>query len=196
MPEIHLLSGGVDSTGVLYRRLRDTPHEIHVLHLRHETLCGRAEMEASRAIVVWLARHLRPPVYREILPMRLAGKACGGSISSSCGYAVGEYLVRHPYISTVVQGTNGDAADQSDGSLARNAYRAGICRAVCAGYTREPDWVAPHNATPKRDIWALLPEGLRALCYSCPDPHLEGRAIVPCGVCPKCREFNALKEPL
>ncbi len=193
MVEAHLLSGGVDSTSVLYRRLAETTNPVHVLHLRGVTLGNEAQTWASRRVVVWLASHVRPVEYHEFTPMRLVGKPCGNTLFARQGFAIGEYIVRHPYIATIVQGTNGEG-DQSEASLARNRYREAICTAVCNGYAPAPTWICPHEALAKREAYLLMPPELRELCWTCPNPTQVADAFVPCGKCPKCLELHHAKE--
>jgi 7-cyano-7-deazaguanine synthase in queuosine biosynthesis len=194
MVELHLLSGGVDSTSVLYRRLAETANPVHVLHLRGTTPGEEAQTLASRRIVVWLASKLRPAEYREFVPTQLVGKPCGNTLFARQGYAAGEYIVRNPFITTVIQGTTGDPADQSESSLFHNQYRAGVCSAVCNGYAPAPTWEAPHITITKAQACRLLPSDLLALCWTCPVPTWTGAIYVPCGKCNKCLELQTAKE--
>ncbi len=196
MIEAHLLSGGVDSVSVLYRRLTETTNAVHVLHLRADIPAGDAQTQASRKIIVWLAGHVRPVEYHEVAPMRLVGRHCGNNIFAACGYALGEYIVRNAFISTVVQGCNGGPDDQSEGSLFRNRYREGVCAAVCNGYAPAPTWVYPNFSLTKAEAFRLLPPDLRALCWTCMNPTKRGDIYLPCGKCDKCIEFQPLKEAM
>lgn len=194
MPEVHILSGGVDSTSVLYRRLAETVEDIHVLHVR----AGNPNQEpyetvASRKIVLWLTRNVRSLTYHEFVYG--GGKSnCANGLFAICGLAVGQYVIKHPYIATAVQGTNGGEADQSEGSLFRNRYREGVCAAVCDGYAPAPRWIYPNTNLTKLEAFRLLPPDLRALCVACAGPMKRGDDLVACGQCPKCLELQAVKD--
>jgi len=193
MPEIHLLSGGVDSTSVLSRRLMETQEEIHVVHVRAgHAAKGPYETDASRQIAIWLVKNVRSLVYSEIIFN--AGKLhCANGLFAICGLSVGQYLIKHPYISTVVQGTNGGDADQSEDSLARNRYREAVCAAVCDGYAPAPQWISPHAGLAKLDAYRLMPPELRKMCVTCLFPSRRGAGYVACGKCQKCLELKAVK---
>ena len=196
MIEAHILSGGVDSMSVLWKRLVETANEVHVLHIRTEDAKGPAQLIACRKAVVWLAQNTRPFIYREVWPVRMAGKACGGSIFAQCGFALGEYIVRNPVVSTVVQGTNGGGADQAEDSLFRNRYREGVCAAVCNGYAPAPVWLYPNEVLTKAEVCRLLPAELLDLCWTCNRPTKRGDEFVPCGKCDKCEDFQKAREGL
>jgi 7-cyano-7-deazaguanine synthase in queuosine biosynthesis len=197
MPEVHILSGGIDSASVLYRRLVETANEIHVLHVRRDAptfLPGLAETKAAREVAVWLAKNARAFRYHEVTPIHLVGKPCSNTVFASCGFAVGDYIVRNPFISTVVQGSNGSPEDQTPESHFRNRYRENICVAVCDGYAPAPAWVYPHATLLKREVYQYMPPELRALCWTCANPSRDGDRFATCGACSKCRELQAAKE--
>lgn len=192
--EVHILSGGIDSTSVLYRRLGETPNAVHVLHVLGDAPAALAATRASREIVAWLAGNLRAPLYREIAPLDMTGRERVGGSFAQCGFAVGAYVVEHPFIATVVQGTNGSPADQAADSLARNRYREGVCAAVCAGRVAAPVWIYPNFALPKVAAYRLMPAALGALCWTCASPIERDGRLRPCGACMKCREFQEAQE--
>jgi len=194
MVEVHILSGGVDSTSVLHRRLAETENIVHVLHLRGTSDGAIAHTLAARQIVVWLAKNVRTFTYREVMGIQMVGKACGNILFAQCGFMLGEYIVRNPDIAAVVQGSNGDAADQSEDSLFRNRYREGVCAAVCNGYAPAPEWLYPNSDLTKLEAFRRLPPELRELCWTCFTPSRQGEAYVPCGTCEKCKELLAVKE--
>jgi 7-cyano-7-deazaguanine synthase in queuosine biosynthesis len=197
MAEVHILSGGIDSTAVLHRRLSETANEVHVLHVRRDALVsGAMETFAARRIVVWLASNVRHLKYVEATPMELAGKPCGNSVFAACGFIVGDYVVRNPAITTVVQGCTGAPEDQTAESRFRNRYREDICAAVCNGYAPAPVWEYPHVALSKAEVFQSMPEALRGLCWSCANPRPRGDTFVPCGSCSKCKEVERMEEAL
>lgn len=196
MLEAHILSGGVDSTSVLYRRLTDTTNEIHVLHVLGGRPSDVAHTKATRTIAVWCAKAIRHFTYVEAAPIRLPGRPCNGSLFAQCGFLLGEYIVRNPAIGLVVQGCNGGPEDQSKESLFRNDYREGVCNAVCNGYAPAPQWLYPNFDLPKTEAFRLMPGELQDLCWTCPTPRQNGSELVPCGTCLKCQEFKAMKEAL
>jgi 7-cyano-7-deazaguanine synthase in queuosine biosynthesis len=195
MNELILLSGGVESTGVLYHRLVDTPNNLYVLHVRRNTnVSGPALTIAARKIVIWLAKKVRMFEYFEFTPMELAGKPCANSMVSSAAFAAGEIIVRNPEIQVVVHGTNGDPLDQTEESIFMNKYRENLCAAVCNGFAPAPKWIYPHINMSKVDIWKKLPEELRSLTWSCTAAKRVGENFVQCGECPKCLEIKRMKE--
>lgn len=193
MTTLVMLSGGLDSTAVLYRLLAHGSDALHVHHVRLANRDGRAraEQDAVEAIVAWCRARLRPFRYSETaldftqleaIPidwMVVAFVACQVAIDT-------------PGCKRIAVGTLAADLDEMRRRVSESQRRVFDAMYACyrARKLGEPDleWIYPVYTLSKAEVAASLPPELRALAWSCRRPVTTAQGYRTCGACKPCRK--------
>jgi len=193
MTTLVMLSGGLDSTAVLYKLLAETADPLHVHHIRLANREGRAraEQDAVERIVAWCRARLRPFRYSETaldftqleaIPidwMVVAFVACQVAIDT-------------PGCNRIAVGILGADPGEVRRRISESQRRVFDAMYACyrARKLGEPDlqWIYPVYALSKAEVAASLPPELRALAWSCRRPVTGADGYRPCGECKPCRK--------
>lgn len=192
---IHL-SGGLDSTYVLYKHLSDFPSEkvlIHHVNLHHKDENRlNEELKAVSQITEWLSKNVSSNfIYHESsfdygsLP-RIAVK----DIQVVSFFTA--IILRTPSFNTIRKIKFG----WHKGEVAQNeALRAlKVTRVLKSLETREIQYSFPIADKSRKEMYNELPAELLALVKSCRKPHIYGG---PCYECKTCKEYiNENLKPL
>jgi 7-cyano-7-deazaguanine synthase in queuosine biosynthesis len=184
-----MFSGGLDSTAMLVKLLRETHDELRVHHIRLANREGRdaAEQRAVQSIVAWCAERYRPFRYSEsgldfreleAIPIDylcIAFVACQVAIDTPrCNRIAVAALARDTDIEN------------------RSARQRRVFDALyeCYRYRKlgEPEvqWIYPVYHAAKAELAASLPRELVELTWSCRRPVRRGEQWRPCGSCKAC----------
>jgi 7-cyano-7-deazaguanine synthase in queuosine biosynthesis len=193
-----MFSGGVDSTYLLVKLLKETTDDVLAHHVHLFNMEGRAEVEAERcrAMAAWLRQNVRPFSYSETaLDHRglrwfgsdvMASAFEAGLVANSYRMATGRHLDRF------VHGFCTDEAEQRD-MIGRGVAHA-CCAANCFPHPAPEFWRAP--AVSKVEELAYLPTEIRALAWTCRRPGRSGAAFVECGQCRTCTTMTQARLEL
>lgn len=193
-----MFSGGVDSTYLLVKLLRETDDEVLAHHIHFFNAEGRAQVEAdrSRAIIAWLQRNVRAFAYTESALDHRGLRWFGSDIMAS-GFEAG--LVANSYRMTTgrhldrfVHGYCTDEASQRD--LFGRAMAHACCAANCFPHPAPEFWKAP--AVSKAEELAALPEPVRKLVWTCRWPVPQPGGFGECGRCLTCRTMAIARVQL
>lgn len=191
---ITLLSGGIDSTSVLYDWLRNTADSVSAVHIgftRFDRMC-KGERMAARNVVVWLHEHARTFKYFEV---DYSGEICADGGHSILGVVAAQHISKHGPFNVFIRGPNGDDSSHP-GSEARDATLERVLAAALEGLAPVPEFVYPNKSRKKVEILGSLPQDLRDLVISCVNPIIADAGWKPCGQCVGCKRRNELEEAL
>ena len=184
-----MFSGGLDSTAMLVKLLREGEDELRVHHIRMQNKEARegAEQRAVESIVAWCRERYRPFRYSEsgldfraleAIPidyLSIAFVACQVAIDTpGCDRIAVASLARDTDIEN------------------RSARQRRVFDAMyeCYRYRKlgEPQvqWIYPVYHATKQSLAASLPTELLQLTWSCRRPVPERGGWRPCGGCKAC----------
>jgi len=190
-----MLSGGVDSTYLLYHYLRDTEHPVHAHHISmrypHQQR-WRVEDPACEKIVDWCRENLREFEYstsRFDLDFHRIG--WDSDLQLLVASKVALNLGPHP-----IHVALGWCMDDLERARVRERREAGVTQEIWRTLCRSTDRLnlSPRLFFPliesgltKADIHGLMPGELGRLTWSCRSPGFEDGGPRPCGACHACR---------
>jgi hypothetical protein len=188
-PLLVQVSGGVDSTGMVYWLLENTKEEIHINHVlltRDWQSKTEAEHIATQEIVHWLRKNCREFTYSET---RIGTPGYDYAIDHLLYATNGAMMCLSGRFKTMCTGRI--RTDETINGT-RNFRRAlQLFKAATAGYStsgREIEWWIPVNNLCKRDLINLMPKDLFKLTWSCHYPiknkdgsFSECRKCIGCG---------------
>ena len=204
-----MFSGGIDSTAMLYRQLKDTQDIVYAHHINFVNSEGRASCEliAVRNIIEYLQKNVRRFRYSEstfVWP----GK-----------YYIGWDIITAMYIGSCVTG-NIIEEDRRNAS----SKETQICYQIAIGDTKDdfgsyqwkspiaqsifltaslrqpwldqkiPQIIQPTANISKKDLIENLPPELYALTWSCRHPvvNIEHNSYKECGKCRTCEDLKKI----
>lgn len=175
------LSGGVDSTFVLWRHL-EAGDDVLVHHCSMENTEHRATAEdhATAAVLGWFAdRGHHPPVVHTSMDVSAIRRLTDPQV---LGFLTGLICREHRTLAVDLCFSASDRPATRP-SLEWFARGQRIAEQVAG---RSIEWRWPIRELTKPEIIAALPPDLLALCWSCRRPR-AGRA---CGRCATCRRLS------
>jgi 7-cyano-7-deazaguanine synthase in queuosine biosynthesis len=186
-----MLSGGLDSTGVLYLTLTDPKYArfeilVHHIHLKNVENRAPAEAEAVKKVVNY-CQAIRPFAYTE---STFEYPAFGNSFlfdTDVCNFMAGSICMQLPQISQVFIGRTKD--DDADPSFAERTKRSSSIFSCFAQIGKKS---FPVGHFTKLQIRDLLPPELVKMTWSCRTPIYIGGIPEKCGHCKFCKKFDGL----
>jgi 7-cyano-7-deazaguanine synthase in queuosine biosynthesis len=180
-----LLSGGVDSTAMLYKYLTETSKKIHVHHIAIDGQYGNrsgVEFEHVTRIVNWLRANTRDfefsyssiemnGVYNTTTHVMYAMMAALKCISDGI-----------PVVASGRIATDKTIMGEHSFHMAKQIFAAATQNMMQA----PPEWVIPLEHMCKRDIIRSIPRELFALTWSCQYPVSKGDTHHECRKCIGC----------
>jgi hypothetical protein len=189
-----MFSGGLDSTYVLFKLLRDTDDVVVVHHIHLLTNLGRHVPEASSClkIVDYCRKNIRPFSYSESA-IDHRGHRCHGYDLIAAGFEAGMvassfYAATHKYVDRWTLGV----AKDDPMPAARIKHAQNCCSFNCQHRPAPRLFLFP--AVGPREEIEYLPRDLFDLTWSCRQPTGIPHDIRPCGKCVPCRRL-ALADP-
>lgn len=183
-----MLSGGLDSTAVLYKLLKETREPIHVHHivLRNAQRRWEVENQACKRILLWCKQNLRD--FKTTVSTfgftHFSNFICWDN--DVVRFTAAQIAQDNPDILYVALGKCLD--DDIDGSFdARSEQSKRIWEACFHSYPYHiPEIIRPVSKMTKGQLWNYLPEKLRKMTWSCRTPDLSGKEPKICGSCKTC----------
>lgn len=193
---IAAVSGGLDSVAMLWRLLTETDQPVHVhhVHMRQRVDFGRAraELKALDAILRWIDGRARPFVYTT----SMRGPASMRSsdivvVTEECAKA--GLVYPRGAVTGLARGANWHDMNSGATNRRQAAAQAAWERFWGSG---APPIVFPIGELTRPEVWAILPEELARLTWSCRRPMAAGEnRLRHCGACRTCRELIAHGVP-
>lgn len=190
-----MLSGGIDSTYLLYHYLRDTEHRVHAHHisLRYPHLQRwRVEDPATERIVAWCRTHVRAFEY-STSRFDLDFSRIGWDSDLQLLVAAKVALNLGPEPITVTLGWCADDLEiAAVRSRVEQGVTSGLWRSLCASVgskanvSEEINMPLIERGLTKAEVIDELPDELLALTWSCRKPVFEAEDARPCGECHAC----------
>jgi 7-cyano-7-deazaguanine synthase in queuosine biosynthesis len=202
---IIMLSGGIDSVGVLKRILEETDEKIYAHHIHIKNNTGaqykryRAEAEAVRKIVPYMKRTFRDFHYSEstvdirqlinLLPTDIGEEEEDKLLADSLFLAdmtyynfIGGLLAKITQSSIIYTGTCKEDYDNNDswssGVLKR--MENGLKQLNATSYPFEVTPRRPHNNQSKRESIEYLGKELMEMVWYCREPSLKNNRLITC----------------
>lgn len=198
-----MLSGGLDSTGALYKIVTEDEYKDYHIHVHSMTINNfeeraPAEYKAVNDIRKWFEKNYpdRPLVFdRSIHDYTYMGNNFIWDADLTA--YMGAQIIRHSdreYVGRVVGRTLTDHETSIlhfDDRLRRALNIYAVTFGDCG--KNQPETLIPVGKMRKRDIWDMLPHDLRELTWSCRKPKRTGKnEYAPCGRCITCRDIREM----
>lgn len=196
-----MFSGGLDSTAMLVRLLKEGTDDLRVHHIRMQNREGRAEAEqaAVESILAWCRDRYRPFQYSE---SGLDFSALGAIPIDylSVAFVACQVAIDTPGCNRIAVGTLARDLDEIKRSVTaaqRRVFRA-MYECYRARKLGDPDleWIYPVYALNKTQVASLLEPELRGLTWSCRRPVHAPSGFQTCGRCKPCRARTEISAAL
>tara|TARA_Y100000310_G_C20573492_1_gene759266 strand:- start:401 stop:1078 length:678 start_codon:yes stop_codon:yes gene_type:complete len=204
-----MFSGGVDSTAMLYRQLRDTNDIVYAHHINFINRENRAycEMVAVKDIVSYLQKNVRKFHYSEstfiwpgkyyvgwdiITAMYIGSCVTGDIIEEDKRRSSAEKICFHYQIAI---GDNHDdfGSYQWKSPIAQSIFLTASLRQPWLNQTI-PQIIQPIADISKKDLIEDMPQELYNLTWSCRQPvfKIKKNSYVECGKCNVCLDIKKI----
>ena len=182
-----MFSGGVDSTYLLVKFLKETDDEIIVHHVHLLNVEERHVVEARqcRAIVSYCRKHYRPFRYTESA-IDHRGLAFFGFDMVTVGFEAG--IVAHGFYLENKRRVTRWLAGHCEEEGANPERLPHVLACVAANcFPGEPPEFHRHKAIRKVDEYRYLDPDLRKLVWTCRTPVKHEARFMECGACKTCQ---------
>ncbi len=190
MTILAMLSGGLDSTAMLWKLLTGTGEPLRVHHIRMDNREGRADAEqaAVERIVAYCRAHCRPFRYTES-GLELTQLEAIPIDYMAIAYVACQVAIDTPGCNRIAVGTLARDTDEANRSARQRRIFDVMYECYRARKLGEPEviWIYPVHALSKTEVAALLPPALREITWSCRTPVRTASGFRPCGRCKACR---------
>ena len=193
-----LWSGGVDSTGALYKILKDYDDDVvaHHIHFKNRERRWEAEKDAVDKMLPWLRKNVRDFEYSEStieMDLRFIGwdimhaMYIGGLVIES---EKGKNIERYKLVL-------GDNAEDFNSYQWKSPIAQLLAIITSLKHPQESQdipylWQIMATIT-KQDIWDLLPDFLKENIWGCRTPESDAGKWVECGKCVTCRDLKKVR---
>jgi 7-cyano-7-deazaguanine synthase in queuosine biosynthesis len=192
-----MFSGGLDSTAMLVKLLRESDEELRVHHIRMANQEGRdaAEQRAVESIVAWCRDRYRPFRYSES-GLDFRGLEAIPIDYLSIAFVACQVAIDTPGCNRVAVASLARDTDIEN----RSARQRRVFDAMyeCYRYRKlgEPnvEWTYPVYHATKQALAASLPPELVGLSWSCRRPVRAGADWRPCGTCKACLARQGISD--
>jgi len=189
-----MFSGGVDSTYLLVKFLKETDDEIivHHVHLLNAEERHVAEARQCRMIVAFCRQHYRPFRYTESA-IDHRGLAFFGFDMVTVGFEAG--IVAHGFFTEHKRGVTRWLAGhcEEEGSNPERLPHVLACVAANC-FPWEPPEFHRHKAIRKADEYRYLDPELRKLVWTCRTPVKQETRFMECGTCKTCQLMSSVRR--
>jgi 7-cyano-7-deazaguanine synthase in queuosine biosynthesis len=196
-----MFSGGLDSTAMLVRLLKEGKDDLRVHHIRMQNREGRAEAEqgAVESILAWCRNRYRPFRYSES-GLDFAALEAIPIDYLSVAYVACQVAIDTPGCNRIAVGTLARDLDEVKRSVTaaqRTVFRA-MYECYRARKLGDPalEWIYPVYALNKAQVASLLEPELRGLTWSCRRPVRVPGGFRVCGSCKPCRARTEISAAL
>ena len=193
-----LFSGGIDSTGVLYKLLTSQEYMRYSIHSHFIKIINRenrhiAETRAVESCVAWLKENCRSFTYTENLMDFSSFKNFLLWDSDITFFMAAEIIAAsdnmYKYVAHGVTKTDVDFANYGR----RIERSTNILTSIVSSYNKSIEKLYPIKDLTKQQVWDMLPDELRKHTWSCRRPIYTGDTHKPCGMCKTCKQMIDMK---
>jgi 7-cyano-7-deazaguanine synthase in queuosine biosynthesis len=185
-----MLSGGLDSTAMLWKLLGETDDALRVHHIRMINREGRADAEqfAVERIVAYCREHCRPFRYSESALEFTELEAIPIDFMA-IAYVACQVAIDTPGCTRVAVGTLARDTDEVNRSARQRRVFDVMYECYRARKLGEPEvqWIYPVHGLTKPELASILPQTLLDLTWSCRTPVRTPTGFQACGRCKACR---------
>ena len=189
MTTLAMFSGGLDSTAMLVKLLKETDEELRVHHIRMANRESRAEAEqaAVERIVAWCRDRYRPFRYSESALDFTALEAIPIDYLS-IAFVACQVAIDTPRCNRIAVAALARDTDIENRSARQRRVFETLYECYRARKLGEPqvEWIYPVYHATKQELAARLPRELVELTWSCRRPVRDGAGWRPCGACKAC----------
>ena len=184
-----MFSGGLDSTAMLVRLLRegDEPLRVHHIHMRNAEGRAAAEQAAVESIVAYCRARYRPFRYSESgLDFRALEAIPIDYLSIA--FVACQVAIDTPGCTRIAIGALERDTDIENRSARQRRVFDAMYECYRARKLGEPavEWIYPVYRETKAALAAGLPAELLGLAWSCRRPVSTASGYQPCGACKAC----------
>lgn len=183
-----MFSGGLDSTGALWKLLQDTNNKIHLHHLRLVNKENRTKAEdiAVKNIVDYV-NQIRPVNYSQSYHEYPSYNNAFIWDSDLYNFIAGTICISLPNIKIVAIGRT-----KSDTGIEERSIRGTNILKLLSPNVKK---IYPVGDMTKIEIYDMLPKELRDMTWSCRTPiYIDENKIKQCGKCKACRELIEIQN--
>ena len=193
-----LWSGGVDSTGALYKILKDYDDDVvaHHIHFKNKERRWEVEKDAVDKMIPWLRKNVRDFEYSEStieMDLRFIGwdimhaMYIGGLVIES---EKGKNIERYKLVL-------GDNAEDFNSYQWKSPIAQLLAIITSLKHPQKSQdipylWQIMAKIS-KQDIWDLLPDFLKENIWGCRTPESDDGKWVECGKCITCKDLKKLR---
>ena len=197
-----LWSGGVDSTGALYRILKDYDDDVvaHHIHFKNKERRWEVEKDAVDKMIPWLRKNVRDFEYSEST-IEIDLKFIGWDIMHAMyiGGLVIESEKRKDWKRKDIERYKlvlGDNAEDFNSYQWKTPIAQLLAIITSLKHPQESQdipylWQIMATTT-KQDIWNLLPDFLKENVWGCRMPEEKEGKWIGCGKCSTCKELEVI----
>ena len=192
-----LWSGGIDSTGALYKILKDYPDEVFAHHIHFKNIENRWEVEKESVdkMIPWLRKNVRDFDYSEST-IEIGLENVGWDIQIAM--YIGGLVVKDKFCNKLVTGI--ELEDHEEYPTVRSYGREVSFLLAVIATLQHPQqnqafpyiWQIMANSS-KKEIWDSLPEFLKENTWSCRTPKQSDGKWIECEVCKTCISLKKLR---
>ncbi len=199
---LSMYSGGLDSTGVLYRLLTDDEFADYEVHVHHMHVVNRENRAPAEGEAVFKILRLlstdghRPFKTTESLhryDFMRKGMVWDMDLSA---FMAGNICAADPLIKQVAMGrTKTDLEEGGEEFLQRMKRAQTVFKGVISLDDSDAEYIFPVVDMSKQDIWDMLPSDVREATWSCRTPiYDDKKQASPCDRCMACKGIAALRK--
>lgn len=192
-----MLSGGLDSTAMLWKLLGETDVPLRVHHIRMINREGRADAEQSAVerIVAYCREHCRSFRYSESALSFTELEAIPIDYMA-IAYVACQVAIDTPGCTRIAVGTLARDTDEVNRSARQRRVFDVMYECYRARKLGEPEvqWIYPVHGLTKPELASMLPQALLDLTWSCRTPVRTPTGFRACGRCKACRARAGLPE--
>ena len=186
-----LLSGGVDSVGMLYRILSENKCRVYVYHVNMENRERRHEAE-SKAVkkTVKILQDMGYKFHYHETSFSFNRKGFIGFDVDIVWFLAAQFCIGEKQVKYVMSGRNKDDGERNT-AAARGARCTDLFHKGMEDIVKEqPKTVRPVIDLYKKEIVDMLPPQLVQSSWSCRTPRNKGGVFERCGRCITCKEIK------
>lgn len=188
-----MYSGGLDSTGMLYKLLTETDYIIHVHFINNINKENRhnAEKLSCDLCLDWLKINCRPFKYTESVTDFSFLRGSFPWDVDVTNFTAGQILLNSNIQYVAIGQTKTDIERRfSDPIKFKRSQK--ILDVILETNNSKVEKIFPISNMTKKEIWHYIPDELRKKTWSCRRPKEVNGVFFPCNSCVTCLEINQI----
>lgn len=193
-----MYSGGIDSTGMLYKLFTDEKYNEYEFHIHFIKIINRekryeAEANATKLCLEWFKNNNKNFLYSENIIDFLFLKNGFPWDIDIYNFVIAEIIIasNNLYKYIAIGRTASDLSTTGESNRVLNSNK--ILTTILSNYNKTFEKIFPVEDLTKKQIWDIMPIDLRKNTWSCRTPKYENNGYIPCGNCKTCMEMKKNK---